>query len=256
MIFTIAGKDLKALFTSPVAWVVLCLVQLIIGYGFLRRFDDFLGLQPQLVQLASPPGFTELVAAPTFSTFAAILLFAVPLLAMRLIAEERRNHTMVLLTSAPVSITAIVLGKFCALMGLLLVMLALVALMPLSLAAATRLDYRLLGSIVLGLTLLAAAFSAASLYVSSLTSHPIIAALGGFGVLLGMMLAGDQMADNLHARGLGVLAAFTQVLSPMKNFEPLGRGLIDTYAIACLLLLAALFLALTVRQLEARRLRG
>jgi ABC-2 type transport system permease protein len=256
MIFAIAGKDLKSLFTSPVAWVVLTLVQIIVGYGFLKRFDDFLSLQPQLLQLPSPPGFTELVAAPTFSTAAAILLFAVPLLAMRMITEERRHQTMVLLTSAPVSILDIVLGKFCALMGILLVILALVALMPLSLAAATRLDYRLIASILLGLTLLAAAFCAVSLYLSSLTAHPIVAALGAFGALLGMVLVGEHVADTLQSRGLGVLAAFAQVFSPVRNFEPLGRGVIDTYAIVCLLLLAALVLALTVRQFEARRLRG
>ncbi len=256
MILTIAGKDLKALFTSPVAWVVLLLVQLIVGYGFLKRFDDFLSLQPQLLQLSSPPGFTELVAAPTFSTFAAIMLFAVPLLAMRMLAEERRNRTLVLLTSAPISVLDIVLGKFCALMGLLLLILGLITLMPLSLAAATRLDYRMLASLLLGLTLLAAAFSAVSLYLSSLTAHPIVAALGAFGALLGMVLVGEHLADTLNTRGLGVLAAFAQVFSPVKNFEPLGRGVIDSYAIACLLLLALLFLALTVRQLEARRLRG
>lgn len=256
MILTIAGKDFKALFTSPVAWVTLTLVQILAGYGFLKRFDDFLSIQPQLVQLPSPPGFTELVAAPTFSTAAAILLFAVPLLAMRSIAEERRNQTMVLLTSAPVSMVDIVLGKFLALMGMLLLMLVLIALMPLSLAAATTLDYRLIGSIVFGLTLMAAAFSAVSLYVSSLTSHPIVAALAAFGALLAMVLTGEHVAENLQTRGLGVLATFAQVFSPVKNFEPLGRGVIDTYAIVCLLLLALLFLALTVRQLEARRLRG
>lgn len=256
MIFTIAGKDLKSLFTSPIAWVVLTFVQLIVGYGFLKRFDDFMQIQPQLIQLPSPPGFTELVAVPTFATTAAILLFAVPLLAMRLIAEERRNQTMVLLTSAPISILDIVLGKFCALMGMLLIILALIAVMPLSLSGATKLDYRLIGSIVLGLTLMAAAFSAVSLYASSLTAHPIVAALGAFGALLGMVLMGENVADNLQTRGLGVLAAFAQVLSPVKNFEPLGKGMIDTYAIACLLLLTVLFLALTVRQLEARRLRG
>jgi len=256
VIFTIAAKDLKSLFASPVAWVVLILVQLIAGYGFLRRFDDFLNLQPQLLQLSSPPGFTELVAAPTFSTLAAIMLFAVPVLAMRMIAEERRNQTMVLLTSAPVSMSDIVLGKFGALMIMLVLILALIALMPLSLAAATRLDYRLIGSILLGLTLLAAAFSAVSLYVSSLTTHPIVAALGAFGALLGMVLIGEQVADNLQTRGLSVLAALAQVFSPVKNLEPLGKGVIDTYAIACLLLLTALFLALTVRQLDARRLRG
>jgi ABC-2 type transport system permease protein len=256
MIFTIAGKDLKSLFTSPIAWVVLTFVQTLVGYAFLKRFDDFMQVQPQLLQLASPPGFTELVAVPTFSTTAAIMLFAVPLLAMRLIAEERRNQTLVLLTSAPISILDIVLGKFCALMGMLLVILALIALMPLSLSAATRLDYRLIGSIVLGLVLMAAAFSAVSLYVSSLTTHPIVAALGAFGALIAMVLMGEHVSDNLQARGLGVLAAFAQVFSPVKNFEPLGKGVIDSYAIACLLLLAALFLALTMRQLEARRLRG
>ncbi len=256
MIFTIAGKDLKSLFTSPIAWVVLTFVQLIIGYGFLKSFDDFMQLQPQLIRLPSPPGFTELVAVPTFATTAAIMLFAVPLLAMRMIAEERRNQTMVLLTSAPISIVDIVLGKFCALMGMLLIIVALIALMPLSLSVATRLDYRLIGSIVFGLALMAAAFSAVSLYVSSLTTHPMVAALAAFGALLGMVLMGENVADNLQTRGLGLLATFAQVFSPVKNFEPLGKGMIDSYAMACLVLLTVLFLALTVRQLEARRLRG
>jgi ABC-2 type transport system permease protein len=256
MIFTLAAKDLRSLFASPVAWVALTLVQVLIGYGFLRQFDDFLQIQPELARLASAPGFTELVAVPSFANTAFILLIAVPLLAMRLIAEERRHHTMVLLTSAPVSITDIVLGKFLALMVLLLAIIALVALMPLSLAAATTLDYRLLASIVLGLALLAAAFCAVGLYASSLTTHPIVAALICFGALLAMMMMGDPLADSLRTRGLGVLAALAQVFAPVKNFEPLSRGLIDTHAIACLLLLTALFLALTVRQLEAQRLRG
>ena len=184
------------------------------------------------------------------------VLFAVPLLAMRLIAEERRNQTMVLLTSAPISVLHIVLGKFFALLGMLLIILLLIAVMPLSLATATRLDFRLIASTMLGLALLAAAFSAVSLYVSSLTTHPIVAALGAFGALLAMIFMGENVADNLHNRGLGVLAALAQVFSPVKNFEPLGKGVIDSYAIICLILLALLFLALTVRQLEARRLRG
>ena len=84
----------------------------------------------------------------------------------------------------------------------------------------------------------------------------IIAIIGAFGALLAMVLMGENVADNLQTRGLGVLATFAQVFSPVKNFEPLGKGMIDSYAIACLLLLTALFLAFTVRQLEAQRLRG
>ncbi len=150
MIFTIAGKELKSLFASPLAWVVLTGMQIIVGYGFLKRLDDFLQIQPQLSQMPSPPGVTELVAAPTFATLAAILLFAVPLFAMRLIAEERRNQTMVLLMSAPLSITEIVLGKFLGLIIFLLLIIGLTALMPLSLAGSTHLDYGMLLSQVCG----------------------------------------------------------------------------------------------------------
>lgn len=256
MIFTIAGKDLKSLFTSPVAWVVLTFVQLAVGYSFLKRFDDYLQIQPRLIQLPSPPGFTELVAAPTFASAAGILLLAVPLFAMRLFAEERRNQTLVLLTSAPISMLDIVLGKFCALMGFLLVLFGLITLMPLSLAGATRLDYSLIACILLGLVLLSAAFASVSLYVSSLVTQPIIAALGAFAAIMAMLLIGDGVSGNLDAKGLGVLAAFVQVFSPVKNFEAMGRGLIDTHAVVCLLLVTALFLILTVRGLEARRVRG
>ena len=256
MIVTIAGKELKSLFASPLAWVVLTTMQVIIAFAFLRRLDEFLQLQPQLVQLTSPPGATELVAAPAFVTAAGVLLFAVPVLAMRLIAEERRNQTMVLLVSAPVSMTDIVLGKFLGLFAFLLVVIALVALMPLSLAFNTHLDYGLLAGYGAGLALLAASFAAVSLFVSCLTEHPIAAAIGASAALLAMLLVGDAAGEGLKARGWGVAASLAQVLSPIRNFEPFGRGMLDTYAVACSLLLTAAFLALAIRQLDARRLRG
>lgn len=256
MIFTIAGKELKSLFASPLAWIVLTMIQIIMGYAFLKRLDDFLQIQSQLSQMPSPPGVTELVAAPLFATVAMVLLFAVPLLAMRLIAEERRNQTMTLLTSAPLSVTEIVLGKFLGMTTFLLLVMALIALMPLSLAASTRLDYGLLASLIIGLALLVASFAAVSLYASCLSVHPMAAALGGFSALLAMLLMGETAGDSLRARGWPVPAALAQVLSPLKNFEPFSRGLIDTYAIACSLLLTTVFLVLTIRRLDAGRLHG
>ena len=256
MILTIAAKELKATFASPLAWVVLTVVQLIAGYAFLRRLDDFLQIQPQLATMAAAPGATEMVAAPVFGTAAALLLFAVPILAMRLIAEERRNQTMVLLMSAPVSMTEIVLGKFLGLTGFLVGIIALTALMPLSLAGATRLDYGLLAGLAAGLVLLAAGFVAVSLYVSCLTVHPVAAAIGAFAALLAMVLIGDAAADGLRARGWAVAAGFAQVLSPIKNFEPFGKGMLDTHALACSVLLIVVFITLAVRQLDVQRLRG
>ena len=256
MIFTIAGKELKGLFASPLAWVVLCVVQIIGGYAFLRRLDDFLQLQPQLANMASAPGATELVAAPVFGTVAALLLFAIPVLAMRLIAEERRNQTMVLLMSAPVSMTEIVLGKFLGLAAFLAGIVALTAVMPLSLAGVARLDYGLLAGLATGLVLLAAGFAAVSLFVSCLTVHPVAAAIGAFAALLAMVLIGDAAGDGLRARGWPVAAGLAQVLSPIRNFEPFGKGLLDTHAAACSVLLIAVFLVLAIRQLDAQRLRG
>jgi len=256
MIFTIAAKELKSLFASPLAWVVLTVVQIIAGYAFLRRLDDFLQIQPQLATLAAAPGATEMVAAPVFGTAAALLMFAVPILAMRLIAEERRNQTLVLLISAPVSMSEIVLGKFLGLTAFLLAVIAITALMPLTLAGATRLDYGLLAGLVAGLALLAAGFVAVSLYVSCLTAHPVAAAIGAFATLLGMVLIGDAAADGLRVRGWGVAAGLAQVLSPIKNFEPFGKGMLDTHSLVCSILLIAVFLTLAGRQLDAQRLRG
>ena len=256
MIFTIAGKELKALFASPLAWVVLTFLQIILAFGFLKRLDDFGQIQPQLIQMPNPPGVTELVVAPLFATLAIVLLFAVPLLAMRLIAEERRNQTMVFLISAPLSMTEIVLGKFIGLMAFLLLIIGITALMPLSLLLGGRLDFGLLASLITGAVLLAACFAAVGLYASCVTAHPLAAAMIAFSLLLGMLLAGETAADGLRSRGWPVPAALAQVLSPIKNFEPFAKGMLDSYSVACMLLLIAFFLILTVRRLDAARLRG
>ncbi len=256
MIFTIAGKELKALFASPLAWVVLTFVQVMLAFGFLKRIDEFMQVQSQLIQMPAPPGITELVAAPVFATLAIIFLFAVPLLAMRLIAEERRNQTMVLLFSAPISMTEIVLGKFAGLVAFLWLLVGLAVLMALSLLLGGRLDFGLLASLVLGVALLAACFSAVSLYASCLTAQPFVASMIAFGLLLGMLLAGETAADGMRGRGWNVPAELAQVLSPLKNFEPFAKGMFDTYSVVCMLLLIAVFLVLTVRHLDAARLRG
>jgi ABC-2 type transport system permease protein len=256
VILTIAGKELKALFASPLAWVLLCFMQIIVAFVFLKQLDVFFQIQPQLANMPNAPGATDVIAAPMFGIAAALFLFAVPILGMRLIAEERRNQTMVLLMSAPVSMAEIVLGKFLGLTAFFVGIVALAALMPLSLAGATRLDYGLVASLVAGLVLLAAAFVAVSLYVSCLTVHPVAAAVGAFAVLMGMLLMGDTAGDGLRSRGWAVAAGLAQVLSPMKSFEAFRKGIIDSYAISCLVLLTALFLVLAIRHLDAQRLRG
>jgi len=68
MILTIAGKELRRLFTSPLAWVILAFLQLILAWIFLSRLQGFLELQPQIAMMPNAPGLTEIVVAPTFGS--------------------------------------------------------------------------------------------------------------------------------------------------------------------------------------------
>jgi ABC-2 type transport system permease protein len=163
---------------------------------------------------------------------------------------------MTLLLSAPVSMSEIVIGKFTGLMTFLLLIILLVLAMPLTLVQSTSLDAGLLATLTLALVLLAASFAAVSLYASSLTSQPMAAALISFGLLLAMLFMGETAGDSLRARGWQIPAAFAQIFSPLRNFEPLGKGMLDSYAIICPLLLTLAFLILAIRRLDGRRLHG
>src|SRR5687768_2707496 len=196
MIFVVAHKELKILFGSPLAWVILALAQLVLTWVFLAHLDTFLEVQPQLIKLANPPGITESIVAPLFALAAIVLLMTTPLLTARLIAEERRNHTLPFLISAPISITDIVLGKFLGLMIFLSVVIALVAALSISLLAGGTLDFGLLLSNIIGLLLIAACFASLGLYVSCLSAQPAIAGAGTLGILLGLWVMDNVAGDE------------------------------------------------------------
>ncbi|MGD8568982.1 MAG: ABC transporter permease [Gammaproteobacteria bacterium] len=248
MIFTIAGKELKTLFLSPLAWAILAVVQAILAYFFLVYLDYYVQIQPQLTTLPNAPGVTNMVVVPLFSTVALIVLLVVPLLTMRLVSEERRNQTLTLLISAPVSVTQIIMGKFTGLMAFLLIMLGLITLMPLSLLMAGSIDMGLLLSGILALVLLLCSFVALGLYLSTLTTQPTVAAIATFGALLLLWildLAGKTGGEE------SVLA----YLSMLNHYQPLLRGIFSSADVAYYLLFSALFLVLSVRHLDAQRLQ-
>ncbi|MEQ1815357.1 MAG: ABC transporter permease subunit [Nitrosomonas sp.] len=247
MIVTIIRKELSMLFISPLAWILLALIQLILTWVFLVRLDAFLEIQSQLMQIANPPGITEIIISPVFAMAAIILLMVTPLLSMRLLAEERRNHTLTLLISAPVSMTDIVIGKFLGLMVFFLAVIALIVALSISLRLGGALDFGLILSNTLGLFLVTACFSALGLYISSLTAQPVIAAIGTLGVLLGLWMI------NLAASETD---GWLQYFSLLKHFEQFNQGLIDTLSIAYFILFIVIFLVLTIRRLDGERLHG
>lgn len=248
MIFNIVRKELKSLFSSPMGWVVLALLQFVFGTFFLIGVDQYFQTMSGVMRPEERVGLTAFVGQNVFSIASFIMLFAVPLLSMRLISEERRHHTLPFLFSAPLSITEIVLGKFLGLVSFLSIVIVFAAVMMSSMNLWTDVDFGYIFSNILGLWLLVASFSALGIYVSSLTSQPVVAGIITFIALFALLildhfLAGDPSSTMAY-------------LSLMQHFEPFSRGLLSSSDFAYFVLFIITFLTLTVRRLDADRLRG
>ena len=248
MILTIAKREFRSMFLSPLAWVLLAVVQIILAWSFFTSIDVFFSIQKDLTTMSNAPGVTDLVATPLFEIASVILLMIIPLLTMRLISEEKRSKTISLLLSAPVSISEIVIGKYLGLLFFILTLTALITLMPLSLSMGTTLDYTKIFSGALGLFLILSAFSAAGLYLSSLTDNPMIAAISTFGLLLFLWLLNIKNASD-SSNVLNYLSLHT-------HYASLLRGVLNTSDIAYFLLFIIAFIVLAIRQLETQRLQS
>ncbi len=249
MIFTIAKREFTSMFLSPLAWIILAVIQAILGYMFLAQIENYFTLQPQFMRLENVPGVTDVVVSPMFSLAAIILLMIMPLITMRSLAEEKKNKTINLLFSAPISITQMVLGKYLGLIFFILILTCLLMLMPLSLLLGTQLDLGKLLSIFIGMLLLLGSFAAIGLYLSSLTENQTIAAVSTFGALL-MLWIIDWVTDSLD-QGQSVIA----YLSLLKHHQPLLAGVFNTSDVSYYLLIILLFLGLTIRRLDGDRLQ-
>ncbi len=249
MILNIALRELRSMFLSPLAWTVLAVSQLILCWIFFAQIDVFFSIQKELTTLPNAPGVTDLVVAPLLEIASVMLLMISPLLTMRLISEERRNGTLTLLLSSPISISEIVLGKFLGITLFYLILVAMISLMPLSLIMGTELDLGKLASGLLGLLLLLCAFAAAGLFLSSLTENPVVAAISTFGLLLLLWMMDRSSVDNDTGN-------IFDYLSLTHHIAPLLRGMVNTVDLAYFALFIITFLLLTIRHMDAERLQG
>jgi ABC-2 type transport system permease protein len=244
MIRAIAKKEFRSLFAAPSTWWMLAVMQFLFAWFYFGRMDDYLQVQAQLAQLSNAPGATISVAAPLCSVLALMLMMLIPLFTMRLIAEERRNRTWVLLLTAPVSATHIVLGKFLGLMMLLVLIVAGCAAMLASLLLGTHADIGLMLSNLLGVVLLAASYAALGLYFSALNKQPIIAATSALGLSFGLWLLEISSSDNRN---------FLAAISPTAHFQNLNMGLVNSADLIYFALFITTLLWLTIRHLNDER---
>ncbi len=247
MAFTIAGRELRTMFLSPLAWSILGVVQIIQAFLFLVLLDTYVtDIQARYAGFDQAPGVTDFIVAGLFQNAGVILLMVTPLLTMRLISEERRNRTLSLLFTAPVSMAEIVLGKYLGVLAFLLIMVGMITLMPLSLLLGGGLDFGKLAACVLALSLLLAGFASVGLFISALANHPTVAAIGAFGALLLLWI----IDWSRNAAG-GVL----EYLSMLHHYDRLLKGLISTEDVAYFVLFILAFTVLSIHTLDNDRLQ-
>jgi ABC-2 type transport system permease protein len=253
-VWPIFKKEMRLYFTSPLAYVVIAVFLVLAGYFFFAIFDFFARASLQVAmnpQMGRELNATDNVLRPLFSNVSVILLLLMPLLTMRLFAEERRSGTIELLLTYPVRDGAVLMGKFAAALALYAVMLILTLLYPAMVAFFTRLEWGPVLTGYIGLLLLGAAFIAAGIFASSLTENQIIAAMTTFGILLLFWVIGWS-AETVGGAAGRVLSH----LSLIEHFDNFGKGVLDTRDVIYYVSFIAFALFLSLRSLEARRWKG
>jgi ABC-2 type transport system permease protein len=224
-------KEEKALFSSPIAYATVAVYLLLMGYTFTAVL--FLNRTGELVRI--------------FFQAAVLFLLIVPVVTMRLLAEERRTGTLELLLTSPITEIEIVLAKFTAGLSLPVLMLALTGSYPVVLGTYGDPDWGPIYSGFLGLFLLAAALTAIGLLVSGLTSNQIVAAVVAMGI--GILL---WMIDTL---GHLLPDPFDTILSNMSlvaHFTPFATGALFLSDVGFFLTIVLVGLFLSVRALARR----
>lgn len=243
-------REMAAYFHSPVAYVVLVAFLLLTGYFFYAgvSFYTLASLQVMQNPMMMELNLQDHLLAGLISNVSVILLFAAPLLTMRLLAEERKSGTLELLLSYPLSDISVVMGKFFAAWSVLGLMVAATWVQIILLAFMTPLPWLPLAVSYGGLLLMAGAFVAFGLWTSSLTENQIVAAFAGFLPLIILWAVG--WAAPLVKPALGELL---KGLSLGTHFQGFPKGLVDTADLAYFVLFIGLFLFLSIRTLEAKR---
>ncbi len=236
------------MFASPMGWVILSLLMFSFGTYYLNGVNDYFAVMSGSMRPAERTGVTQFVGQIVYGFASFMVLFAVPLLSMRLVSEERRNQTLPFLFSAPISLTEIVLGKFLGLVAFLGILVVYIAAMLFTLNLWADIDFGFIIANSIGLFFMIASFSALGLYFSSLTQQPVVAAILTFIALFAVMFLDRFFAGDPS----NTLAS----LSLVRHFQSFSGGLIDSGDIAYFVLFIVTFLTLTVRRLDADRLRG
>jgi ABC-2 type transport system permease protein len=249
----ICRKELGGYFVSPIAYLLLVMFGLICGFFFWNELAYFVveGIQMQMRGQNAPMNINEQIIRPLLSNVAVIGLFFIPMITMRLFAEEKRTGTIELLATSPIRDLEVILGKWMAAVILYACLLLFTALNFAFLFKYGNPDWKPLLVGYLGLLLQAGALLAIGTFISSLTKNQIIAGAATFGIELLLWVCG-WVSGYETATWAKVLA----YMSVITHFESFGRGVIDSKDAIYYVTLIFLGLFFTARSMESLRWRS
>jgi ABC-2 type transport system permease protein len=252
-VIVICQKEMKSYFSSPVAYLLMTMFAVIFGFFFWNvvGYFVFMGMQQQMGGRSFPMNINEQVIRPLLSNVSVIGLFLIPLITMRLFAEEKRSGTIELLLTSPISDVQILLGKWLAAILMYGAMLLVAGLNFVFLFAYGQPDWRPMLVAFLGLMLQAAGLLAIGTFISTLTKNQIIAGATTFGVCLLLWIM-EWVSGYETATWAKVLA----YLSIVSHFESFAKGVLDSKDIIFYLSVIFFGLFLTARSLESLRWRA
>ncbi len=249
-IWTIARRDFRAYFTSPIAYIVIALFLFIMGWMFFNNLSYFMSQSMQFQSMGKSPSIADGVVRPLYGNMNVVLLFMVPFVTMRLFAEEKKQHTIELLMTSPVTLTDIILGKFFSAFLLVLVMLLGTLVYPAVLFLTGNPDRGpIIGSYV-GTCLLACSYISLGVLFSALTENQIVAGALTFAITLFFWLI--SWASQSAGPVVGDLLQYLSLIGHYANFS---QGVLNTSDVIYYLSFTGISLFLTHRALDSFRWR-
>ncbi|MBO9633956.1 MAG: Gldg family protein, partial [Chitinophagaceae bacterium] len=254
LIIRIAKNELRYLFYSPIAWLVLLAFWMLIAVDYFFRLHDMANVQEIMLKNSSPNWnwlpvtLTGKLFGGLYKTAVSYLYLFIPLLTMGLISREKNTGTIRLLYSSPTGLRQIVLGKYLGIMLYLLMLVAIVGIvMIMGVVDIHKEDYGMFISGLIGFYLLSCTYSAIGLFMSAVSIHPVISAISTFLIIFLLDRIGLLWQQYDFIRDI------TWFLSLQNRTETMIFGLVISRDIYYFLLIACIFVSFTIIKLQSGR---
>jgi ABC-2 type transport system permease protein len=252
-VWIIFRKELKSYFASPIAYSIMALYAVVFGFFFYAalKYVQLWSMRSAMMGGGPSVNINEMIVRPVLMNVSVIGLFLIPMITMRLFAEEKRSGTIELLMTSPIRDIELILGKYLAAVALYGVILLVSAVNLTFLFMYGKPDFKPIIVGYLGLLLQGACLLAIGTFISTLTKNQIIAGVAGFCVALLLWVL--QWTTEFEATGISAVLGY---LSVVAHFEPFSKGVLDSKDIVFFLSAIFLGLFLTARSTESLRWRA